>query len=166
MNTKNPKTCQKQTKETRKGSTTRRDGGADLLGSVVDMADEGHPLDEPLPEAEHGRPEPGRHEDPHQEDEGYRCHEADPCERRSRQEDERHGRLTRSSHQATELQRTKYVDPEMNKDRREKPIDKMNEPPGDVECDRYWEQDDAARIDGTSVSPVKVFICCVLKMKN
>ena len=33
----------------------------------------------------------------------------------------------------------------MSIDGGEEPVHKMNEPPSDIECDRYWKQDDTAK---------------------
>jgi hypothetical protein len=39
---------------------------------------------------------------------------------------------------------TEDIYAEMDVDRREEAIDESDEPPGRVECDCYWEQDDTA----------------------
>lgn len=60
---------------------TWRYGGADLLGSRVDVAHEWHPLDAELAEAEEGGAQPRRHEHADEEDEGDGGDKPEACPR-------------------------------------------------------------------------------------
>ena len=41
--------------------------------------------------------------------------------------------------------RTKYIDPQLSVDWRKESINKTNEPPGDIESDCNWKQDNTAK---------------------
>ena len=60
---------------------TWRYRGADLLGSRVDVAHEGHPLDEELAEAKERCAQPRRHEHADEEDEGDRGDKPKTCQK-------------------------------------------------------------------------------------
>jgi len=62
-------------------AATWRYGGADLLGSRVDVAHEGHPLDEELAEAKERCAQPRRHEHADEEDEGDRGDKPKTCQK-------------------------------------------------------------------------------------